>query len=51
MAQPVINIDQLEYKRFGKGDRFEAERAPVISSVHPPTRSSPTRSSIPPTRR
>lgn len=29
MVQPVINIDQLEFKRFGKGDKFEAERAEI----------------------
>ena len=33
MAKPVINVDQLEYKRFGKGDRFEAERAPVSAQI------------------
>jgi uncharacterized cupin superfamily protein len=33
MPKPVINIDQLDYKRFGKGDRFEAERAPVSAQI------------------
>jgi uncharacterized cupin superfamily protein len=33
VAKPVINVDQLEYKRFGKGDRFEAKRAPVSAQI------------------
>ena len=33
MARPVINIDELEYKSFGKGDKFHAERAPVSSLI------------------
>ena len=33
MGAPVINIDALEYARFGKGDRFQADRAPVSSHI------------------
>ena len=33
MGAPVINIDALEYARFGKGDRFQADRAPVSSQI------------------
>lgn len=33
MSKPLVNLDQLEFKRFGKGDRFEAERAPVSARV------------------
>jgi uncharacterized cupin superfamily protein len=33
MSRPVINLDQLEFKQFGKGDKFEAERAPVSARV------------------
>lgn len=29
MTKPVINIEQLEYHRFGQGDKFQADRAPV----------------------
>ena len=29
MHKPVINVDQLEYEHFGKGDKFAADRAPV----------------------
>ena len=29
MAGPIINIDELEYTNFGKGEKFEADRAPV----------------------
>ena len=29
MPKPIINIDELEYKEFGKGERFNAARAPV----------------------
>ncbi|MDH4109673.1 MAG: cupin domain-containing protein [Gammaproteobacteria bacterium] len=33
MQKPVINIDELEYKTFGKGEKFRAERAPVSSRI------------------
>ena len=29
MAKPLINIDELEYRPFGKGEKFRAERAHV----------------------
>ena len=29
MQKPVINVDELDYKTFGKGEKFEADRAPV----------------------
>ena len=29
MPGPVVNLDSLEYKRFGRGEAFAAERAPV----------------------
>jgi uncharacterized cupin superfamily protein len=29
VAKPVINIEDLEYTTFGKGDKFEASRGPV----------------------
>ena len=33
MSQPTINLDQLEYSEFGKGDRFHAYRAPVSDRI------------------
>ena len=33
MIKPVINIDELEYTTFGKGDRFEASRGPVSPHI------------------
>jgi len=33
MSKPLINLDQLEFKQFGKGDRFEAARAPVSARI------------------
>jgi len=33
MTKPVINIDELEYSSFGKGDRFHAHRAPVSPRI------------------
>ena len=33
MPKPLINIDDLEYRRFGKGEKFEAERAPVAPQI------------------
>ena len=29
MSKPVLNLDELEFTSFGRGDKFEAERAPV----------------------
>ena len=29
MPKPIINIDELVFKEFGNGDRFNGERAPV----------------------
>jgi uncharacterized cupin superfamily protein len=29
MSKPVINLDELEYTTFGKGEKFLADRAPV----------------------
>ena len=33
MSKPVINIDELEYASFGKGEKFHAERAPVSPHI------------------
>ena len=33
MRKPVINISELNYRHFGKGDRFSAERAAVSSKI------------------
>ena len=33
MPKPIINIDELEYSTFGKGDKFLADRAPVSSKI------------------
>ena len=33
MAKPLINIDELEYTPFGKGDDFQAGRAPVSPHI------------------
>ena len=33
MDKPVMNLDELEYSEFGKGDKFLAERAPVADHV------------------
>lgn len=33
MPKPVINLRDLEYTAFGKGDKFEAERAPVAPLI------------------
>lgn len=29
MKKPVINLDELDYQEFGKGEQFRAQRAPV----------------------
>ena len=33
MAKPVMNLDDLEYTEFGKGEKFNAERALDRKSV------------------
>lgn len=33
MSKPTINIDELEYEGFGKGQKFHAERVPVSSKI------------------
>ena len=33
MTKPVINLDDLEYASFGKGEKFQAERAPVSPTI------------------
>lgn len=33
MDRPVINIDELEFSEFGKGDRFKAKRAEISSKI------------------
>ena len=33
MTRPIINLDDLEFKEFGKGDRFRALRAPVSRRI------------------
>lgn len=33
MPGPIINIDALEYSKFGKGEKFEAERAAVSPKI------------------
>ena len=33
MPGPIVNLDQLDYQNFGKGDKFEADRAPVGPSI------------------
>jgi uncharacterized cupin superfamily protein len=33
MSKPLINIDELEFVEFGKGDRFNAKRADVASKL------------------
>lgn len=33
MTKPVINLDELEYSSFGKGEKFQAERAPISPHI------------------
>lgn len=33
MSKPLINIDELEFEEFGKGDNFHAGRAPVSDEI------------------
>lgn len=33
MTKLVINLDELEYTEFGKGEKFNAERAPISDKI------------------
>lgn len=33
MSKPIINLDELQYSEFGKGDKFNAHRAPVSTQI------------------
>ncbi len=33
MSKPIINVDELEYTSFGKGEKFQADRAPVSPHI------------------
>ena len=33
MSKPIINIDDLEFSDFGKGEKFHASRAPVSDRI------------------
>jgi len=33
MSKPIINLDKLQYSEFGKGDKFNANRAPVSTLI------------------
>jgi len=33
VTKPIVNIDELEYAEFGKGEQFHAERAPVSTRI------------------
>ena len=33
MSKPIINLDELDFMEFGKGDRFHAARADVSGSI------------------
>lgn len=33
MTRPIINIDELEFRTFGKGKKFQADRAPVAPRI------------------
>lgn len=33
MSKPIINIDELEFKSIGKGERFQAQRGPISSLI------------------
>jgi uncharacterized cupin superfamily protein len=33
MKAPILNLDDIEYTRFGSGDRFEASRGPVSARI------------------
>jgi len=33
MTRPILNLDDLRFTEFGKGDRFRASRAPVSTRI------------------
>lgn len=33
MTRPVVNLDELDYVSFGKGEKFQADRAPVAPLI------------------
>ena len=33
MSKPIINLDELKYSEFGKGDKFNANRAPIAPHI------------------
>jgi uncharacterized cupin superfamily protein len=33
MTSPIVNLSELTFAEFGKGDRFRAERAPVSTQI------------------
>ena len=33
MTKPLINLDELEYRSFGKGDKFQADHARVSTQI------------------
>lgn len=33
MSRPIMNLDELEYAEFGKGEDFLAERAPISDRI------------------
>ena len=33
MSNPIINLENLEFEEFGKGDKFNAARAPVSTRI------------------
>ena len=33
MTKPVVNLEELEYVEFGKGEKFHAQRAPVSTRI------------------
>lgn len=33
MTKPIINLDELEYTEFGKGENFKARRGPVSARI------------------
>lgn len=33
MSTPILNLKELKFTEFGKGDRFRAERAPVSTEI------------------
>ena len=33
MTRPIVNLNELQFSEFGKGDKFRAERAPVSTEI------------------